>query len=343
MSNLLLKSRPLVIIPELAVRLGVSEAIVLQQVQYWLNDTASGVEIDGRRWIYNTIDQWKEQFPFYSEKTIKRAFTNLKTLGVLNVEQLKKASHDRTNYYSINHEHPLLSDGVKMSSPNGSKCPHRAGQNDHVEEVSMNSSNGSDCPDLTETTTEITTENTTENSCPVPAEQDPAKEVLDYFNLTTNSNYRDGKTTMGHIRARLAENYLPSDLNLITDYLTEKWQNDSRMRDYLRPKTLFSPENCEEYFAKAQKWHESGRPACVNGHWLKPGEVHVEIDPLERDEAFARLISSGSKPRNRIEEIALKMAGKTGIRRQTEFMGRKTWIYIWKQATEQAAKEQEAA
>ncbi|VDY33771.1 Uncharacterised protein [Morganella morganii] len=68
MSNLLLKSRPLVIIPELAVRLGVSEAIVLQQVQYWLNDTASGVEIDGRRWIYNTIDQWKEQFPFYSRK-----------------------------------------------------------------------------------------------------------------------------------------------------------------------------------------------------------------------------------------------------------------------------------
>ncbi|MGJ5666077.1 helix-turn-helix domain-containing protein [Morganella morganii] len=67
------------------------------------------------------------------------------------------------------------------------------------------------------------------------------------------------------------------------------------------------------------------------------------IDTTEREEAFTRLIGSRSKPRNRTEEIALEMAGKTGIRTQTEFMGRKTWIDIWKQAKEQAAKEREAA
>ncbi|MEX5948567.1 conserved phage C-terminal domain-containing protein [Providencia huaxiensis] len=65
----------------------------------------------------------------------------------------------------------------------------------------------------------------------------------------------------------------------MTDYITAKWLNDSRMSDYLRPKTLFSPENCMEYFEKAQKWHEAGRPVCVNGKWLKPGEVAVSIDP----------------------------------------------------------------
>ncbi|MGG4783299.1 helix-turn-helix domain-containing protein, partial [Morganella morganii] len=67
------------------------------------------------------------------------------------------------------------------------------------------------------------------------------------------------------------------------------------------------------------------------------------IDTTEREEAFTRLIGSRSKPRNRTEEIALELAGRTGIRTQTEFMGRKTWIDIWKQATEQAAKEREAA
>ncbi|HDS8432531.1 TPA: replication protein, partial [Proteus mirabilis] len=47
MSLLLLKSRPLVVIPELAVHLGLNEAMLLQQIQYWLTETTSGVEYDG--------------------------------------------------------------------------------------------------------------------------------------------------------------------------------------------------------------------------------------------------------------------------------------------------------
>ena len=345
MSNLLLKSRPLVIIPELAVRLGVSEAIILQQVQYWLNDTTSGVEIDGRRWIYNTIDQWKEQFPFYSEKTIKRAFTNLKNLGVLNVEQLKKASHDRTNYYSINHENALLSDEVKMSPSSGTKCPSRTGQTDHVEQVSMSPSNGSDCPDLTEITTEITTETTTTNPCQVPAEpdeaSDPALLVLEYFNRVTNSGFRDSKSTMGHIRARLSEDYVAADLMLVADCMTAKWANDSAMRDYLRPSTVFGIEKFGEYYELSRKWVSDGRPACAGGRWLKPGEVYVEIDTAERDETFRRLFSSDFKPENRIQELASKY--KTQLGRMNEVAALAAWRGHWKQAAEQAAKEQEVA
>lgn len=346
MSNLLLKSRPLVIIPELAVRLGVSEAIILQQVQYWLNDTTSGVEIDGRRWIYNTIDQWKEQFPFYSEKTIKRAFTNLKNLGVLNVEQLKKASHDRTNYYSINHENPLLSDGVKMSPSSGSKRPNRTGQIDHVEQVSMSPSNGSDWPDLTETTTEITTETTTINPCQVPAEpdeaSDPALLVLEYFNRVTNSGFRDSKSTMGHIRARLGEDYVAADLMLVADCMTAKWANDSAMRDYLRPSTVFGIDKFGEYYELSRKWVSDGRPAYAGGGWLKPGEVYVEIDAVERDETFYKMFSSSDwKPENRIQQLAGEHKKRLG--RLSEVSGLAAWRGIWKQAAEQAAKEQEAA
>ncbi len=38
----------------------------------------------------------------------KRAFNNLKKLGVLNIEQINKRTHDRTNYYSINYEHAVI-------------------------------------------------------------------------------------------------------------------------------------------------------------------------------------------------------------------------------------------
>ncbi len=64
------------------MKIGLNEAIVLQQLHYWLRDTGSGMECDGVRWIYNTTEQWLEQFPFWSESTLKRAFASLKALGL---------------------------------------------------------------------------------------------------------------------------------------------------------------------------------------------------------------------------------------------------------------------
>lgn len=67
----------------------------------------------------------------------------------------------------------------------------------------------------------------------------------------------------------------------------------------------------------------------------------ANIDIVERDSAFSRLIGSRSKPQNRIEEIALELAGKTGIRRMSEFSGRQAWNSIWKQATEMSQEAQQ--
>lgn len=165
--SLLLKSHPLVVIPELAVRIGLNEAMLLQQIQYWLTETTSGVEYDGSRWIYNTIEEWKKQFPFFSESTIKRAFNSLKELGILRIEQINKSNHDRTNYYAINYGHQLLIEEVNMTPSSNDIQSNRVVQNDPIETGKLNSSSSSECtvlnrskwPDLTETTTEITTEN----------------------------------------------------------------------------------------------------------------------------------------------------------------------------------------
>jgi hypothetical protein len=84
---------------------------------YWLKETTSGLERDGVRWIYNTTEQWLEQFPFWSESTLKRTFTRLKSLGVLKIEQLNKSQRDMTNYYTINYESELLD--VKVTKSKG--------------------------------------------------------------------------------------------------------------------------------------------------------------------------------------------------------------------------------
>lgn len=116
-------------------------------------------------------------------------------------------------------------------------------------------------------------------SCQVAAQpddpdQDPAMRVLEHFNRVTGSSYGKGgrtKTTLGYIRGRLAEDYSAEDLMLVVDYLTAKWRGDSKMDDYLRPSTLFGPDNCVEYFDKATKWCKRGRPKCVNGRWQLNG------------------------------------------------------------------------
>lgn len=58
MKSLIIKSRPQIVIPELAVKIGLHEALVLQQLHYWITETKSGIEHDGRRWIYNTLSNW---------------------------------------------------------------------------------------------------------------------------------------------------------------------------------------------------------------------------------------------------------------------------------------------
>ncbi|EHZ4690631.1 hypothetical protein K5X67_004976, partial [Escherichia coli] len=140
--SLLFAERPLVINTQLAMKIGLNEAIVLQQLHYWLRDTGSGMECDGVRWIYNTTEQWLEQFPFWSESTLKRAFASLKALGLLRCEKLNKSKRDMTNFYTINYESELL-DGGKVSESIRSKCAAPSGQNDTMEEAKMTRSIGS--------------------------------------------------------------------------------------------------------------------------------------------------------------------------------------------------------
>ncbi|OWS89127.1 transcriptional regulator [Enterobacter hormaechei] len=274
-------SRPIVINPDLAYSIGLNEAIALQQVNYWLKETTSGLEHDGVRWIYNTNEQWLEQFPFWSESTLKRTFTRLKNLGVLKVEQLNKSQRDMTNYYTINYESDLL-DEVKVTKSNSSKCTLPSGQNEPMEEVKVERSIGSKRTALIRSNcTDVLTENTTENTtdiknpiCPVAPQPDrdvlitdQAKQVLSYLNHVTSSRYQVSTTSLQNIRARIGEGFTVEELSLVVDYCNAKWSDDLTMAAYLRPQTLFQPTKFPGYLKSANSWANAGRPARVNGKW----------------------------------------------------------------------------
>ncbi|HGA2724646.1 TPA: conserved phage C-terminal domain-containing protein [Enterobacter hormaechei] len=279
--SLLMPSRPIVINPDLAYSIGLNEAIALQQVNYWLKETTSGLERDGVRWIYNTNEQWLEQFPFWSESTLKRTFTRLKNLGVLKVEQLNKSQRDMTNYYTINYESELL-DEVKVTKSKSSKCTLPSGQNEPMEEVKVERSIRSKRTALIRSNcTDVLTENTTENTtdiknpiCPVAPQPDgdvlitdQAKQVLNHLNQVTSSRYQVSTTSLQNIRARIGEGFTVEELSLVVDYCNAKWSDDLTMASYLRPQTLFQPTKFPAYLKSATNWANAGRPARVNGKW----------------------------------------------------------------------------
>ncbi|HCR2146340.1 TPA: conserved phage C-terminal domain-containing protein [Enterobacter kobei] len=285
--SLLMPSRPIVINPDLAYSIGLNEAIALQQVNYWLKETNSGLERDGVRWIYNTNEQWLEQFPFWSESTLKRTFTRLKNLGVLKVEQLNKSQRDMTNYYTINYESELL-DEVKVTKSKSSNCTLPSGQNEPMEEVKVERSIRSKRTALIRSNcTDVLTENTTENTtdikkpiCPVAPQPDgdvlitdQAKQVLTHLNQVTSSRYQVSTTSLQNIRARIGEGYTVEELSLVVDYCNAKWSEDLTMSAYLRPQTLFQPTKFPGYLKSANSWAKAGRPPRVNGEWAREDGV----------------------------------------------------------------------
>ena len=146
MSNLLINEPPLQVLPSLAVLVGLEEAIILQQLHYWLLKSEAH-QIDGAPWIYNSYKQWHDQFPFMSERVIGSAFRKLEEFGVVIAANHGSQSYDRTKWYTIDYDalSVLSSDALERSNvPNGT-----------MEDTQTEQSS------LAETTTETTTERTT--------------------------------------------------------------------------------------------------------------------------------------------------------------------------------------
>lgn len=114
--RLLIHESPLQVLPSLAVAIGLNEAIILQQVQYWL--TTSTHMYEGRRWVYNTIESWHKQFPFIGERTLRRTIDQLRDSGLLLTANFNQHKFDRTLWYSIDYN-VLEEASGKVNTPSG--------------------------------------------------------------------------------------------------------------------------------------------------------------------------------------------------------------------------------
>jgi hypothetical protein len=109
MSHLLIDERPMMALPSLANKIGIDNAIVLQQINYWIKlHEESGNEHCfhlGRWWVFNTIEQWQErQFTWWSVETVKRIISTLEKMGLLVSDTFNVKACDRKKWYTIDQD-----------------------------------------------------------------------------------------------------------------------------------------------------------------------------------------------------------------------------------------------
>jgi uncharacterized phage protein (TIGR02220 family) len=234
MSKLLINEAPIMIIPSLAVKIGLNETIVLQQIHYWLQSSSHVIE--GRKWIYNTYQDWQEQMPFWSKDTICRAIRSLEKQGLLLTGNWNKKKSDNTKWYSINYQNLDALEGFDSEEHDQPSQHVESPSNLPTSTQQIAMSDLADCQledsnlplPLPESTSEITTE------------KNLIVDIVDYFNAKTNANYKSAsKKTRKHIRARLREGFTFEDFKRVIDRKTADWLDDPHMNQYLRPETLF--------------------------------------------------------------------------------------------------------
>jgi hypothetical protein len=193
MSKLLINENPMVFQPSLAKAIGINEAIVLQQIQYWLNikKEMGDQKIDGKYWIYNTYDEWELQFKYMSARTIMRTIKNLCNLNLVIVQQFDKRKWDRKNYYTINYEE------LEKLEENCTKNTNCDGDNlSQTDDDNLSPSR--ECQSVTFFNTETTTKTTTENTKSVPKKNITVEKKKEILNLWLEYNERYGDLFIKH-------------------------------------------------------------------------------------------------------------------------------------------------
>lgn len=134
MSRLLINERPLMVLPNLACAIGLNEAMVLQQIHYWLDKQQHYYE--GHFWTYNTMEQWQQQFPFWSISTLKRTIKSLRTQElIITTDVFNKLEMDKTLWYTIDYDKLEIVEEIHfqaMNRPESQNDPLRPRANSQV-------------------------------------------------------------------------------------------------------------------------------------------------------------------------------------------------------------------
>lgn len=106
MTNGLLLDREMAYVgKELACVLGLQQAMIIQQLHFLLlNDKCGKALEDGYKYVWNTYEQWKEQyFPFWETDTLKKYILGLEKKGLI-ISATIHNGYEKHKFYRINYD-----------------------------------------------------------------------------------------------------------------------------------------------------------------------------------------------------------------------------------------------
>jgi hypothetical protein len=108
--KLLFGSKSIVVSKELAYKIGLNEAVVLEYIRSWMDYNQNHHQNfhNNKYWVFNTMEEWQKEIEFFSLRTLERIFQNLFKEGLLIKANFNQKKSDRTNWYTINYEHKIF-------------------------------------------------------------------------------------------------------------------------------------------------------------------------------------------------------------------------------------------
>ena len=109
--RIITSGKALVLCPKITQHFGVSAALVLQQLHYWLskeNLSYGIIDENGYQWIRNTYEQWCEQIQVLTLSTLRRAFSTLEKNNIILSQRFAEKSRysggNQVKFYTINYD-----------------------------------------------------------------------------------------------------------------------------------------------------------------------------------------------------------------------------------------------
>lgn len=268
MSKLLIDEQPLQFLPSLAKVLGNSDkALILQQINYWLNNPKVGTVVNGRRWIRNTVDEWHKQFPWIATKTVQRYLKDLEEKGILLTCNLNKLKFDRTKWYAIDYNEL-------------DKLTNALGQSDQMEWDSQDQRKGTDSP--------------ADNGTPSPSQKgtdspEQYHRLPETTHKTTTENSGKSKSPSHESKKKFTPDSVEYQLAM---YLFDKIKQNN-------------PAHLDLTESQKQKWADHIR-LMIERDKRTPQQIHNMIDWCQADDFWKTNILSTAKLRKQYDTMAPK-------------------------------------
>ncbi|WP_270631656.1 hypothetical protein [Limosilactobacillus mucosae] len=276
MSNLLLDERPLIVLPSLAAMLNsLDEAVILQQIHYWIEKRQNYRE--GRYWVYNSMENWMQQFPWIkSRTTLTRYFNKLEAKGLLITGNFNKAGFDKTKWYTI--DYSALSD-----------FEQRLYRTCTTSDQNLVNGMNRTCTTNTIDYTEITSESTTNKQAnAVSADADLSESFNKLWNLYPKKQGK--KDAFRHYKAWRkkskdnTDDYLLRKLNEYKAYLAaNQWLHPMNGSTWFNGRfdDDYSTANSQGYQPLQQPQNDGGfAQKLVDGKWTQ-NEINVAVKGIK--------------------------------------------------------------